>query len=201
MDDLRQDTRDLLTLDRPHPTEADLADDDRENRTRRYGRWCRRIGLTTIIGAFGTSLAVALLSEHRAFNQPAAQALANLALCAILVAGSIVASAGFQERRERPLRAMMRHMLAAEEQRCTEHATQSRQIARLQERAEASISDSAGQIQAALFGLQSQVAQVADYGKGVADGLKLGRQGAGLDDLDRMPSIGPDDLNGFNRLG
>lgn len=156
-------TRDLCTLGQPNPIERGLSPDELEVRTQRHGRICRRTGITIIIGVFIGSLSAVILSEKRVFDEPGAQALANLSLFSILVGASIVTNSGFYERRERPMRAMMRQAL--------------RQLEKNTERLD-TLTPLPGKIAA----MEHVIDKVPGYGRGVMDGLQV-----------RADALGPED--------
>lgn len=155
-------TRDMRTLGKPNPAERGLSPDDLEDRTQRHGRICRRTGITIIIGVFVGSLAAVILSEKRVFNEPGAQALANLSLFSILVGASIITNSGFYERRERPMRAMMRQAL--------------RQLENNTERLDTLVS-----VPGRLAALEAVIDKVPGYGQGVMDGAQVMSDALGPD--------------------
>jgi hypothetical protein len=110
--DLGGNTRDLITLGKPHPAEQKLSEKDREDAVQRNGQRYRRVGFTLVIAPFIIGLAAALASEGQVFHDPTAQIFAALSMFALITLGAICSSAGINERRNQPLRAMMRQILA-----------------------------------------------------------------------------------------
>lgn len=125
----------------PHLVAYNLADPEQETATQRTGRLYRTGGLTLLIGALVFALVAALLAEGQIFTRPAAQILAALAAFALITIGSVYLSAGIVERRTQDHRALLRHMLAAEVDRATEHAAQHQQLDEMQEHVEAELAE------------------------------------------------------------
>jgi hypothetical protein len=111
-DDLGEDTRDILALGQPHPSERKLAEKEREDAVQKAGRRYRRTGFTLLILACVTALAAAVIAEGQVFHNPTAQLFAGLSTFALIAIGAILTSAGINERRNQSTRAMLRQALA-----------------------------------------------------------------------------------------
>src|SRR5690349_16248409 len=100
-DHLGADTRDLRALGQPHPAETGLQPDETDTNTRRIGRRCRRIGLTTLAATYaGTFITAIAADNYQMFHQPEAQLFAVLGLVTAIVIGAVFLAVGLHERNQ-----------------------------------------------------------------------------------------------------
>ncbi|MGX6604786.1 hypothetical protein ACWKSP_22060 [Micromonosporaceae bacterium Da 78-11] len=161
MDQLGGITEDLLAQHQPHPGEQTLHPDDRENRTRRFGRRSFITGLTLACGVLINSLVIAIVGEHNTFVSPIGQLFAVLAYVAIAVTAASLIVVGGIERLGRGERSRARENRAA--------------VAANQERLDLLIG-LIGPLPGRLNAIEEVIAAVPAFGEGVELGATLRRQ-------------------------